>query len=107
MPIEVTDSIVGAFFNGCKIHGRRDLAKLMAEDILRMELKRPGGFVTLSNIYAADGEWEEVENIRKVMKEQGVHKKPGFSWVEKRDGFVESETRNEYKIAETGIGMPS
>ena len=69
MPIEVTDSIVGAFFNGCKIHGRRDLAKLMAEDILRMELKRPGGFVTLSNIYAADGEWEEVENIRKVMKE--------------------------------------
>ncbi|RVW48673.1 Pentatricopeptide repeat-containing protein [Vitis vinifera] len=71
MPIEVTDSIVGAFFNGCKIHGRRDLAKLMAEDILRMELKRPGGFVTLSNIYAADGEWEEVENIRKVMKEQG------------------------------------
>ena len=107
MPIEVTDSIVGAFFNGCKIHGRRDLAKLMAEDILRMELKRPGGFVTLSNIYAADGEWEEVENIRKVMKEQGVHKKPGFSWVEKRDGFVESEARNEYKIAETGIGMPS
>ncbi|RVX12754.1 Pentatricopeptide repeat-containing protein [Vitis vinifera] len=107
MPIEVTDSIVGAFFNGCKIHGRRDLAKRMAEDILRMELKRPGGFVTLSNIYAADGEWEEVENIRKVMKEQGVHKKPGFSWVEKRDGFVESETRNEYKIAETGIGMPS
>ncbi|RVW21961.1 hypothetical protein CK203_107764 [Vitis vinifera] len=69
MPIEVTDSIVGVFFNGCKIHGRRDLAKLMAEDILRMELKRPGGFVTLSNIYTADGEWEEVENIRKVMKE--------------------------------------
>ena len=63
MPIEVTDSKVGAFFNGCKIHGRRDLAKLMAEDILRMELKRPGGFVT-----TADGEWEEVENIRKVMK---------------------------------------
>ena len=84
-----------------------DLAKLMAEDILRMELKKPGGFVTLSNIYAADGEWDGVENIRKVMKGKGVHKKPGFSWVEKRDGFVESETRNECKIAETGIGMPS
>ena len=107
MPIEVTDSIIGAFFNGCKVHGRRDLAKLMAEDILRMDLKKPGGFVTLSNIYAADGEWDGVENIRKVMKGKGVHKKPGFSWVEKRDGFVESETRNECKIAETGIGMPS
>ncbi|KAA8528130.1 hypothetical protein F0562_035619 [Nyssa sinensis] len=63
MPMEVTDSIIGAFFNGCKIHERRDLATKMAEDILTMELKRPAGFVTLSNIFAADGEWEDVENI--------------------------------------------
>lgn len=88
MSIGITDSIIGAFFNGCQVHGRRDLAKLMAYDILRMELKqRPGGFVTLSNIYAADGKWKEVENIRKLMKEQRVHKKPGFSWVEKRMGL--------------------
>ena len=40
-----------------------------------MELKRTEGFVTLSNIYAADGEWEEVENVRKLMKEKWVHKK--------------------------------
>ncbi|KAF8398478.1 hypothetical protein HHK36_017407 [Tetracentron sinense] len=86
--MEVTDSIAGAFFNGCRIHGRSDLAKEMAEMILAMELKRPGGFVTLSNIYAADGEWEGVEDVRKAMKEKGVHKKPGFSWVETRGGFV-------------------
>ncbi|GAV66540.1 PPR domain-containing protein/PPR_1 domain-containing protein/PPR_2 domain-containing protein [Cephalotus follicularis] len=82
MPIEVTESIVGAFFNGCKVHGRSDLAKMMA-GILRMELKRPGGFVTLSNIYAADREWDQVENVRKLMKEKNVLKQPGFSWVEK------------------------
>lgn len=85
MPVEITESIAGAFFNGCKVHGRRDLAKVMAEDILRMELKRPGGFVTLSNIYAVYGDWEEVQTIRKVMKEKKVHKRPGFSWLEKRD----------------------
>ena len=83
MPIEVPDSIVGAFFNGCKIHGRKDLAKMMAQDILNMELKKPGGYVTLSNIYAADGDWEEVENVRKIMKESNNHKKPGYSWLEK------------------------
>ncbi|ONH99244.1 hypothetical protein PRUPE_6G020300 [Prunus persica] len=83
MPVEVTESIVGAFFNGCKVHGRRDLAKMMAEAILKMELKRPGGFVTLSNIYAADGEWEEVEKVRKVMKQRKVLKKPGSSWLDK------------------------
>ncbi|XP_004296342.1 PREDICTED: pentatricopeptide repeat-containing protein At5g59600-like [Fragaria vesca subsp. vesca] len=82
IPINVTESMIGAFFNGCKVHERRDLAKLMADDILKMELKRPGGFVTLSNIYAADGEWEEVEYVRKVMKQRKVLKKPGFSWLD-------------------------
>ncbi|OMO68955.1 hypothetical protein CCACVL1_19743 [Corchorus capsularis] len=81
MPFGVTNSILGAFFNGCKIHGRKDLAKLMGEQIVEMELRKPGGFVTLSNIYAADGEWEEVENVRKVMKEKRIHKKPGYSCV--------------------------
>ncbi|MBA0807105.1 hypothetical protein Gohar_022929 [Gossypium harknessii] len=79
MPFGVTNSIVGAFFNGCKVHGRKDLATLMGEEILKMELRRPGGFVTLSNIYAADEEWGAVENVRKVMKEKRIHKKPGFS----------------------------
>ncbi|KAM1204714.1 hypothetical protein EV1_005710 [Malus domestica] len=84
MPIEVTESIIGAFFNGCKVHGRRDLAKMMAEAILKMELKRPGGFVTLSNIHAANGEWEEVENVRMVMKQRKILKQPGFSWLGKK-----------------------
>ena len=85
MPMEITESIALAFFSGCKIHGRRDLAEVMAKDVLRMELKKPGGFVTLSNIYAAHGEWEEVQSVRKVMKEKQVHKSPGFSWLEKRN----------------------
>ncbi|EXB28972.1 hypothetical protein L484_018388 [Morus notabilis] len=84
MPVGITESIVGAFFNGCKVHGRMDLAKVMAEEILRMELKRPGGFVTLSNIYAVHGDWEKVQTVRKVMKEKKVHKSAGFSWLEKR-----------------------
>jgi len=83
LPIQVTESMVGAFLHGCKVHGRRDLAKMMAEEIKRMKLKGPGSFVTLSNIYAAEGDWEEVRNVRNVMKERNVHKQPGFSWLEK------------------------
>lgn len=88
MPVEITDTIAGAFFNGCKIHGRRDLAKLIAEEILKMGLENPGGFVTLSNIYATDGEWREAQNIRRVMREKNVHKKPGFSLVEKKNELL-------------------
>ena len=91
MPIQVTESIAGAFLNGCNIHGRSDLAKMMAGEIMRMQLKGPGGFVTLSNIYAADGDWEQVGNVRKVMKERNVHKSPGFSWLEKPGEILEKE----------------
>ncbi|KAK4407359.1 Pentatricopeptide repeat-containing protein, chloroplastic [Sesamum angolense] len=78
--VEVTDSTIGAFLNGCKIHERRDLAENISEH-LRMELKKPGGFVTLSNIYASEGKWRGVQDVREVMKDKRVHKKPGFSSV--------------------------
>ncbi|GKV52283.1 hypothetical protein SLEP1_g58871 [Rubroshorea leprosula] len=95
MPFEVTESIACAFFHGCKIHGRQDLAKLMGEKILKMELRKPGGFVTLSNIFAADGEWEEVENLRKIMKEKRIQKVPGFSWLEKKDDLAGPKVEEE------------
>ncbi|KAK7309542.1 hypothetical protein RJT34_06349 [Clitoria ternatea] len=91
MPVPITESMAGAFLNGCKVHGRRDLAKIMVEKIMRMQLKGPGSFVTLSNIYAADGEWEEVGNVRNVMKERNVHKQPGFSWLEKSGQILEGK----------------
>ena len=78
MPLEITESIIGAFFNGCKVHGRRDLSKKLAEDIMRKDLKRPGALVTPSNIHAAHEAWEQVENVRKVM-EKKIHKIYGFS----------------------------
>ncbi|CAN6453898.1 unnamed protein product [Victoria cruziana] len=84
MPMQVTESVVGAFLGGCRIHGRNDLAeKLVKEMVGKMGAgKTASGFVTMSNIYAAAGKWEEVEDVRKVMKEKGVRKKPGWSWVE-------------------------
>ncbi|XP_018724732.2 pentatricopeptide repeat-containing protein At5g59600 [Eucalyptus grandis] len=89
MPVDVTDSMLGAFFNGCSIHRRNDLAQLVADDIANKRLKRPGGLVTLSNILAAGGGWEGVENVRDVMREERIHKEPGYSWIWKGDSVLE------------------
>ncbi|PHU11930.1 hypothetical protein BC332_18860 [Capsicum chinense] len=62
----------------CKVYSRRDLAEKMAKDILQMDLKKPEGLVALSNVYAAEGEWANVEN---VMKDKGFNKMPGSSWL--------------------------
>ncbi|KAI3756627.1 hypothetical protein L1987_56449 [Smallanthus sonchifolius] len=77
---EVTDSMIGALLNGCVVYNRPDLAKKVVEIVMKMELKRPSGFVTLSNIYAGEGEWAKVEKLREVMKLQGVQKQPGSSY---------------------------
>ncbi|CAN6679913.1 unnamed protein product [Malus baccata var. baccata] len=39
-------------------------------------------YVVLSNIFAKAGKWEEVATIRKHMRDRGVKKKPGCSWIE-------------------------
>jgi hypothetical protein len=64
---------------------------------MRMQLKGSGGFVTLSNIYAAEAAWEKVGNVRKVMKERNVNKWPGFSWLEKPCEVLEG--KEEKKVA--------
>ncbi|GJW18530.1 pentatricopeptide repeat-containing protein [Tanacetum coccineum] len=53
------------------------LAKKVAAALMKMKTNKPGGFVTLYNIYAAEGEWAKVEILREVMKVQ--EKLPGFS----------------------------
>ncbi|XP_073272078.1 pentatricopeptide repeat-containing protein At5g59600-like [Primulina huaijiensis] len=80
MPVDGTNSVIGAFLNGCKIHGRSDLAEKIS-DHLGMEMRKPGDFVTLSNIYASEGKWEGVQDVREVMKDKRVLKKLGFSSV--------------------------
>ncbi|GKC69166.1 pentatricopeptide repeat-containing protein [Tanacetum coccineum] len=57
---EAKDFIVGSFLNGCVAYNRPDLAKKITEDVMKMKTNRPGGFVTLSNVYAGEGEWEKL-----------------------------------------------
>ncbi|KAJ6836162.1 pentatricopeptide repeat-containing protein, mitochondrial [Iris pallida] len=78
--IPVRDSVVGAFVAGCRVHGRSDMAEIAAK-----ELGGPAGAVLLSNIYAEGGRWERVEGVRKSMKDRGVCKMPGCSWVEEKN----------------------
>ncbi|KAL9233628.1 hypothetical protein vseg_008599 [Gypsophila vaccaria] len=92
MPMAPTESVLGSFFNGCRIHGRRNLAEQMAKNLAKYEFRKPGTFVTLSNIYAGEKEWEEVQKVRNIMKGKGVSKEPGFSLIARRDKSFEFET---------------
>lgn len=69
----------------CRIHCNVELGRRANEQLLKLRWDESGDYVLLSNIYASNGEWCEVENVRKLMDESGVKKEPGFSLVDEEN----------------------
>eukprot|EP01018_Ginkgo_biloba_P005078 Gb_12201 [translate_table: standard] len=82
MPLVPNASVWGALLGGCRIHCNIELGKLVAEHLLELEPENAGNFVLLSNIYAAAGRWDEAGKVRKMMKDKGIKKEPGCSWID-------------------------
>uniref|UniRef100_A0A2N9IZ22 DYW domain-containing protein n=1 Tax=Fagus sylvatica TaxID=28930 RepID=A0A2N9IZ22_FAGSY len=82
MPMEPTESVWGAFLTGCRIHGDTELASFAADKVFELGPVSPGIHVLLSNAYAAAGRWEEAAKARKMLRDRGMKKETGLSWVE-------------------------
>ncbi|RWR92456.1 Pentatricopeptide repeat [Cinnamomum micranthum f. kanehirae] len=82
MPFEADGAVWGALLGACRVHQNVELGKLAAEKLVELDPHNSGAYVMLSNIYAAAGMWREVTRVRGLMKEQGVKKQPGYSWME-------------------------
>ncbi|XP_057863845.1 pentatricopeptide repeat-containing protein At2g13600 isoform X2 [Cryptomeria japonica] len=82
MPFEPDSITYGALLAACRIHGNVELGRWAAEHIFELDPQNSGPYVLLSNLYADAGRWDDVDKVRKLMKDRGVQKKPGCSWVE-------------------------
>ncbi|KAI3426597.1 uncharacterized protein J3R85_009788 [Psidium guajava] len=82
MPIQPTESVWGAFLTGCRIHNKTELAALAADRVSELGSVSSGLQVLLSNAYAAAGRYEEAAKARKMLRDRGVKKETGLSWVE-------------------------
>ncbi|KAG2406015.1 Pentatricopeptide repeat-containing protein [Vigna angularis] len=69
----------------CKTHGNFEIGKEAAENILKLDPCNSAALVLLSNINASAGNWKEVARLRHLMKQMGVQKVPGQSWIEFKD----------------------
>ncbi|CAL9214292.1 unnamed protein product, partial [Arabidopsis halleri] len=49
---------------------------------LEIEPENSGTYILLSNIYASQGRWDDVAEMRKLMNCWFVRKSPGCSWTE-------------------------
>ncbi|XP_027351757.1 putative pentatricopeptide repeat-containing protein At2g01510 [Abrus precatorius] len=83
MPFEPDEIMWTSILNSCRIHKNQELAKKAADQLFNMKALRDAApYVSMSNIYAAAGEWDNVCKVKKAMRDRGVRKVPAYSWVE-------------------------
>ncbi|GMY21861.1 pentatricopeptide repeat-containing protein At1g09190 [Fagus crenata] len=82
MPMKPNAALWGALLSACRTHGDVELAELSVKELINIEPWNSGNYVLLSNIYAEEGRWDEVEKVRVLMKEKCVKKAPGQSMIE-------------------------
>ncbi|KAG9457031.1 hypothetical protein H6P81_001539 [Aristolochia fimbriata] len=75
-------STLQSLFWASKVHGNVELGERVGEALMEMEPTDSGVCVSLSNMYAYKGDWDKVAKLRKWMRERGLKKEVGFSWVD-------------------------
>lgn len=74
--------IWAALLSSSRLHGDVEMASIAANELFKLNADgRPGAYVALSNTLAAAGKWDNVSELRDVMKVKGISKDTGYSWV--------------------------
>lgn len=80
--IEADIVLLGTLAFSCRIHGNLELGEELARRIYKLDPTNSGLMVLKSNLFAVEGKWEEAAGVRRSMKDKGIRKKPGCSWIE-------------------------
>ncbi|GAB2231351.1 hypothetical protein Droror1_Dr00010357 [Drosera rotundifolia] len=82
MPETPNSDVWVALLSSCRLHGEVKIANLAADELLKLQInERPGAYVTLSNTLAEAGKWENLRDVRDLMRSRGVSKGAGSSWA--------------------------
>ena len=101
MPMQPDAVIWGSLLAACKVHRNITLGKYVAEKLLAIEPRNSGPYVLLSNMYAELGRWSDVVRVRKLMRQRGVVKQPGCSWIDiqgQLNVFLVKDKRHSHKM---------
>ncbi|CAK7326160.1 unnamed protein product [Dovyalis caffra] len=82
MPVQPDVSLFGAFLHGCGLHSRFDLGEVAFRWMLDLHPGEACYYVLMCNLYASDGRWSQVKQVRELMKQRGLMKTPGCSLME-------------------------
>ncbi|KAK4403462.1 Pentatricopeptide repeat-containing protein [Sesamum angolense] len=95
-----------SLLSACRVHQNVELGELAAHNLFKMEPTRGSNYIQLLNLYVEAGLKEKAANLRTMMRQKGLTKLPGCSWIEvknKVDVFFsgDSSSPRTVKIYET------
>ncbi|KAG7528135.1 Pentatricopeptide repeat [Arabidopsis thaliana x Arabidopsis arenosa] len=67
MTVEPDAAVWGSLLGACRTHSQLDLAEFCAKKLIEIEPENSGTYILLSNIYASQGRWADVAELRKLM----------------------------------------
>ncbi|KAL3839575.1 hypothetical protein ACJIZ3_024166 [Penstemon smallii] len=89
-----------AVLGGCQVHSNLELGEIAAKEIMKLNPGDVSSYVMLSNAHSAAGRWQNVLNVRQKMREKGMSRIPGSSWIEiqsKVHVFVTGDKRHSHR----------
>ncbi|XP_057816402.2 pentatricopeptide repeat-containing protein At2g13600 [Cryptomeria japonica] len=78
MPIKPVEVVWMCLLGACRSHNDVKLGVFTATLLFDLDPKNYTPYVLLSGIYAEMGWWDDVQKIRRLMKERGMRKMPGY-----------------------------
>ncbi|KAF5749180.1 pentatricopeptide repeat-containing protein [Tripterygium wilfordii] len=82
MSIEPDAMIWRTLLSACSVHKNMEVGEFAANHLLELEPEDSATYVLVSNMYSVSGKWDSRNQARQMMKERGVKKEPGLSWIE-------------------------
>ncbi|OVA15993.1 Pentatricopeptide repeat [Macleaya cordata] len=84
MPFDPNPGVWGALVGACRVHHNIKLGKEIAEKMFKLDPTDPRNYILLCNMYSAAGLWKDASKVRALMKDRGLRKDPGCSFIEHR-----------------------
>ncbi|CAJ1968418.1 unnamed protein product [Sphenostylis stenocarpa] len=88
MPIEPSTEVWGALLHGASVYDDIEMGKFACDHLFEIEPENTGNYIIMANLYSHAGKWEQAGVVRKRMKEIGLQKVRGSSWIEMSEGLL-------------------
>lgn len=82
LPDKPDSRIWSSLLSSCRNYRDLDIGEKVANKLLELGPDKAENYVLISNFYARLGKWDEVRKMRQRMKEIGLQKDAGCSWIE-------------------------